>query len=56
MSMPTLNIDFYSDDVIADPYPVYAKLRELVPVVYLPKNNLYAISRYSDDSRPNKLA
>ncbi len=47
---PALDIDFYADDVIRDPYPVYAQLRALGPVVYLPRHDLYALSRYQEVS------
>ena len=50
MNIPSLDIDFYSDAVIKDPYPVYATLRELGPVVYLPKHDLYALPRYDEVS------
>jgi len=50
MTVPTLDTDFYSDAVILDPYPVYATLRSLGPVVYLPQNDLYAVSRYEEVS------
>jgi len=50
MNIPVSNIDFYSDAVIQDPYPVYAQLREMGPVVYLQQNNLYAVSRYEQVS------
>lgn len=50
MDMPVLDIDFYSDEVINDPYPLYAKMREMGPVVYLSKNNLYALPRYDEVS------
>jgi cytochrome P450/ferredoxin-NADP reductase len=50
MTIPTLDIDFYSDAVILDPHPVYAKMRELGPVVYLPQNDLYALPRYEEVS------
>ena len=39
-STPSWDIDFYSDEVIKDPFPVYERLRELGPVVYLPPNEL----------------
>lgn len=41
MTIPSLDIDFYSDAVILDPYPVYAKMRDMGPVVYLPHHDLY---------------
>lgn len=50
MIIPSLDIDFYSDEVIKDPYPVYAKMRDLGPVVYLPKHDLYALPRYDEVS------
>ena len=39
-------IDIWDDDITVDPYPTYAALRELGGVVHLPKNNLYAVTRY----------
>lgn len=50
MSIPSLDIDFYSDAVILDPYPVYAKMREMGPVVYLPQHDMYALPRYAQVS------
>lgn len=50
MTLPQLDIDFYSDAVICDPYPVYEKMREMGPVVYLPKHDLYALPRYAEVS------
>ncbi|WP_298862133.1 cytochrome P450/oxidoreductase [uncultured Sulfitobacter sp.] len=50
MKTPSLDIDFYSDAVILDPYPVYAQLRELGPVVYLPQHDMYALARYDEVS------
>lgn len=47
-SLPVYDVDLYSDDVLADPYPHYRALREAGPVVWLPRNNLYAIARYKD--------
>ncbi len=50
MSIPVSQIDFYSDAVIADPFPVYEELRELGPVVYMEKNGLYLVARYKEVS------
>jgi cytochrome P450/ferredoxin-NADP reductase len=44
--IPTFDGDLYSDDVIRDPYPVYAQLRALGPVVYLRRHDVYALPRY----------
>lgn len=43
---PVSGVDLFADDVLLDPYPVYAGLRELGPVVRLPENDLYALTRY----------
>lgn len=50
MNIPTSDIDFYGDAVILDPHPVYAALRALGPVVYLPANDLYVVARYKEVS------
>ncbi|MFF0109483.1 cytochrome P450 [Streptomyces hirsutus] len=43
---PASDVDLFADDVLVDPYPVYAELRELGPVVHLRKNDVYALTRY----------
>ncbi|MFI6875067.1 cytochrome P450 [Streptomyces sp. NPDC050400] len=43
---PTSDVDLFADGVVVDPYPAYAALRELGPVVRLPANDLYALTRY----------
>ncbi|GGV40351.1 cytochrome P450 [Streptomyces griseoflavus] len=43
---PTSDVDLFADDVVLDPYPVYAELRERGPVVHLPHNDVYALTRY----------
>jgi cytochrome P450 len=48
--IPVSDIDFYSDDAIRDPYPVYEALRALGPVVYLQKHDLYALPNYREVS------
>ncbi len=46
MSVPTSSIDLFSDEVLLDPYPYFAELRELGAVVHLPANEVYAFTRY----------
>lgn len=46
MPVPTSAIDLFGNDVLLDPYPVYAQLRELGGVVHLPANDVYALTRY----------
>jgi cytochrome P450 len=39
-------IDIWADDIVVDPYPTYAALREQAGVVHLPQNDLYVLTRY----------
>jgi len=45
-SIPEYKDDFYSDDFIKNPHPQYSKMRNLGPVVFLPKINNFAITRH----------
>lgn len=45
---PTADIDLFADEVLSDSFPAYARLRELAPVVHLPKQDVWAITRYDD--------
>lgn len=45
---PSTDIDLFSDEVLVDPYPTYRTLRDLGPVVHLPKYDIYAVARYAD--------
>lgn len=47
-AVATSDIDVFSDEVLANPYPFYAALREQAAVVFLPKNNLWAVTRYKE--------
>lgn len=40
------DVDLFDDAVLVDPYPTYARLREIGGVVYLPRNGVYALTRY----------
>jgi cytochrome P450 len=40
------DIDIWDDDILVDPYPAYAALREQAGVVHLPKNDVYVLTRY----------
>jgi cytochrome P450/ferredoxin-NADP reductase len=48
VGVPTYDVDFYSDDFIRDPYPHYAALRDLGPIVFLPQLGNYAITRFAE--------
>lgn len=46
VAAPSSDIDLFADQVLLDPYPTYAVLRELASVVRLPANDVYALTRY----------
>ena len=46
--VPVYRPNIYSARAIADPYPHYARLRDLGPVVWLARQRVYALSRYAD--------
>src|SRR5690554_3556413 len=45
---PVYDEEFYSDAFIADPYPHYATMRELGPVVYIPHLDNYTVTQYAE--------
>lgn len=45
---PAYEADFYSDDFIRDPWGHYAAMRALGPVVWLPRHDNYALTRYKE--------
>ncbi len=47
-NVPTYRHDIYSTAAIVDPYPHYARLRDLGPVVWLSKQRVYALPRYAE--------
>ncbi|MCT7660348.1 cytochrome P450 [Mycobacterium deserti] len=47
-NVPSYRPDIYSTEAILDPYPHYARLRELGPVVWLSKQRVYALPRYAE--------
>ena len=47
MPAPTVSdIDIWDDQILIDPYEAYTQLREQAGVVHLPKNEIYAVTRY----------
>jgi cytochrome P450/ferredoxin-NADP reductase len=48
MTLPVYDGDLYADEAILDPHPVYARLRELGPVVWLSRLQVYALPRYDE--------
>lgn len=45
-SVARSDIDLFADDVLVDPYPTFTALRETAAVVHLPRNDVYALTRY----------
>jgi cytochrome P450 len=46
--VPVYRPNIYSKKAIADPYPHYTRLREIGPVVWLPRQRVYALPRYAE--------
>ena len=47
-AVPQYRTNLYTTDAIIDPYPHYARLRQLGPVVWIPRHRSFALSRYAD--------
>jgi cytochrome P450 len=45
-TVPTSDIDLFSDEVLLDPYEPLRMLRETAAVVHVPANDVWAITRY----------
>lgn len=48
LNIPTYRPDIYSTAAIIDPHPHYARMREIGPVVRLPRHRVYALPRYAE--------
>lgn len=48
ISTPQYRANIYSTEAILDPYPHYAELRALGPVVWLARHRVFAVSRYAE--------
>ncbi len=46
--IPEYRTNIYTTDVIVDPYPHYTRLRRLGAVVWLPRQKVYALPRYTE--------
>ena len=47
-AVPVYRPDIYTRSAILDPYPHYRAMRQLGPVVWLPRHRLYALPRFSE--------
>ena len=48
MTAPHSDIDPFADDVLADPYPYYRRLRDAGPAVHLDALDVWALPRYAE--------
>ena len=48
MNAVTYDDDFYADEFIRDPIPRYADMRRRGPVLWLPQQNAYAVTRHAE--------
>jgi cytochrome P450 len=51
MTMAEVYYDPYDREIDADPYPVYARLRDEAPLYYNEEHDFYAVSRFEDVQR-----
>ena len=47
-AVPNCDVDLFDDAVIAEPYAAYRAIRDAGRVVWLPRNGIWAMGRYSD--------
>lgn len=45
---PTVDLDLYSDRVVEDSAPAFARIRDAGPVVWLPRHRMWALGRFDD--------
>ena len=50
MPEPQYETDIYSTEFIKDSLPHYKRSRDISPAVWLPKHELWAVSRYETQS------
>jgi cytochrome P450 len=48
IALPRTDLDLYTEDAIVSPYENYRLLRDLGPAVWLERNDVWAVTRYSD--------
>lgn len=48
VTIPEVDVDLFDDAVLDDPYPTYARLRRLGPVVRLTAHGFLAVARFAD--------
>ena len=51
MTIASYDVDLYADEAIRNPWPHYAAMRDLGPVVWLPQHENYALTRHDEVSK-----
>jgi cytochrome P450 len=46
--VPTIDADLYADEVIRDSEPLFRRIRDAGPLVWLPRHKLFAMGRFDD--------
>jgi cytochrome P450 len=46
--IPAFDVDLFSDELLADPYPTYRQLRDAAPVVWIEPLQMYCCARYEE--------
>ena len=46
MNTPSTTIDLWTDEALSDPYPVYAQLREIGPIVWMETHDAFVITHF----------
>jgi cytochrome P450 len=47
-TIPRSDVDLFTEEVMADPYPVFRQLRDTGPVVHMDRFDVWAIPRYAE--------
>ena len=45
---PHTDVDLWDDDILIDPYDTYTELREIAPVLWMPRHEAYVVTRYDE--------
>lgn len=48
MNAPVVDADLYGEEALADSRELFARIREVGPVVWLPRHRMYAMGRFDD--------
>lgn len=54
LTIPSFDLDPFSDDLLTAPYAYYRELRDAGPVVHLSKYDVFGVARYADVKRVMK--